>query len=216
MIPQANRIEPRSRSRARSMRCWPPRRSAAGRAGRGRRPRARARGAGRARPRRRSGAALGLPAPRHRQHRRRGHDPAQAGPARQRRVRADGAAYDVGASILERVPFLAGVAREVALRHHERWDGQGYPDGPAAGRDPARSADLRDRRRLRRDDPGAAVPGAADSRRRALAGSERRARPVRPALVRAFVLLADELLAEAAAVSSPSPPRRGTRACARR
>jgi HD-GYP domain-containing protein (c-di-GMP phosphodiesterase class II) len=104
----------------------------------------------------------------------------------------------IGASILERVPFLAGVACDVALCHHERWDGQGYPNG------------------LRQDE----IPLAA--RIFAIAGAYdamTQGRPYRPpltqkaalsqvtsgahgqfdpALVRAFVLLADELLAEAA------------------
>jgi len=34
----------------------------------------------------------------------------------------------IGARILERVPGLAGLARWIR-HHHERWDGQGYPDG---------------------------------------------------------------------------------------
>jgi HD-GYP domain-containing protein (c-di-GMP phosphodiesterase class II) len=104
----------------------------------------------------------------------------------------------MGAAILGRVPSLAGVALDVALHHHERWDGQGYPNG------------------LRRDE----IPLAA--RIFAIAGAYdamTRERPYRsplphgaalsqvaagaygqfdPALVRAFVLLADELLAEVA------------------
>ena len=34
----------------------------------------------------------------------------------------------IGAEILEGIPFL-GKAREIILRHHERYDGRGYPDG---------------------------------------------------------------------------------------
>jgi diguanylate cyclase (GGDEF)-like protein len=35
---------------------------------------------------------------------------------------------EIGARIVERVPGLAGVAHGIR-HHHERWDGQGYPDG---------------------------------------------------------------------------------------
>ena len=104
----------------------------------------------------------------------------------------------MGAAILGRIPSLTGVARDVALHHHERWDGQGYPNG------------------LRQDE----IPLAA--RIFAIAGAYdamTRERPYRaplshdaalsqvasgahgqfdPALVRAFVLLADELLTEVA------------------
>lgn len=35
----------------------------------------------------------------------------------------------LGAQLLERLPYLAGVARDVVLHHHERWSGAGYPHG---------------------------------------------------------------------------------------
>lgn len=38
----------------------------------------------------------------------------------------------IGASILSHDPALA-LAREIALSHHERWDGKGYPHGRPAG-----------------------------------------------------------------------------------
>jgi putative two-component system response regulator len=47
----------------------------------------------------------------------------------------------IGASLLERFPSpLLSMARQIALTHHERWDGSGYPQGlmgediPLAGR----------------------------------------------------------------------------------
>lgn len=35
----------------------------------------------------------------------------------------------LGARVLERLPYLSGVARDVVLHHHERWSGAGYPHG---------------------------------------------------------------------------------------
>jgi HD-GYP domain-containing protein (c-di-GMP phosphodiesterase class II) len=35
----------------------------------------------------------------------------------------------LGARILERIPYLSGLAREVVASHHEAWNGEGYPDG---------------------------------------------------------------------------------------
>lgn len=35
----------------------------------------------------------------------------------------------LGARVLEPLPYLAGVARDVVLHHHERWSGAGYPHG---------------------------------------------------------------------------------------
>jgi putative two-component system response regulator len=36
-----------------------------------------------------------------------------------------------GASLLDRLELAPALAREVALHHHERWDGDGYPHGLA-------------------------------------------------------------------------------------
>jgi ribonuclease P protein subunit RPR2 len=35
----------------------------------------------------------------------------------------------LGERILAQIPYLGGVAREVVVAHHERWDGRGYPLG---------------------------------------------------------------------------------------
>lgn len=35
----------------------------------------------------------------------------------------------LGARLLERLPYLGGIAREIVLHHHERWSGTGYPSG---------------------------------------------------------------------------------------
>jgi HD-GYP domain-containing protein (c-di-GMP phosphodiesterase class II) len=35
----------------------------------------------------------------------------------------------LGATILEGIPYLNGVARDVVLAHHESWGGGGYPSG---------------------------------------------------------------------------------------
>jgi putative nucleotidyltransferase with HDIG domain len=76
----------------------------------------------------------------------------------------------VGAELVRRVVGRASVA-EIVLRHHERWDGSGYPDGLAAERIPT----------------GARVVAVADA---FVAMTERR--PYRPALRVADALCAIE------------------------
>ena len=76
----------------------------------------------------------------------------------------------VGERILRGIPFLQSAASAVRSAH-ERWDGEGYPDGLARRRDPAAVADRVRLRHLGRDDVRPALPGGADARRgRAPAG----------------------------------------------
>jgi HD-GYP domain-containing protein (c-di-GMP phosphodiesterase class II) len=35
----------------------------------------------------------------------------------------------LGANIVDRIPHLSGIARDVVASHHEAWNGQGYPNG---------------------------------------------------------------------------------------
>lgn len=35
----------------------------------------------------------------------------------------------LGANIVDRIPHLSGIARDVVASHHEAWNGEGYPDG---------------------------------------------------------------------------------------
>jgi HD-GYP domain-containing protein (c-di-GMP phosphodiesterase class II) len=42
----------------------------------------------------------------------------------------------LGERIVARIPYLSGVAREVVVSHHERWDGAGYPSGLAGDKIP--------------------------------------------------------------------------------
>ena len=70
----------------------------------------------------------------------------------------------IGERIVAAAPALARVA--LLLRSsHERWDGAGYPDGLAGEAHPARRADRRRRRRVRRDDEPRPYSRAAHARR---------------------------------------------------
>jgi hypothetical protein len=67
----------------------------------------------------------------------------------------------VGVSLLMRLLDLPDVL-EVVRSHHERWDGQGYPDGLVGEADPACGQDRRRRGCLPRDDRAAAISRATE------------------------------------------------------
>ena len=101
----------------------------------------------------------------------------------------------VGGTILEgsSSPLLQQ-AHEIALTHHERWDGSGYPAGPEGRGDPARRAHHLGLRRLRRAALRAPLQGARGRWRTTLAELEaQRGRQFDPALVDAFLELAPTL-----------------------
>ena len=73
----------------------------------------------------------------------------------------------VGAQMLAGSAFaLLEMAEQVALTHHEKWDGSGYPNGHRRGRHPARRAHRGGGRRLRRADARAPVQGGVEQSRR--------------------------------------------------
>ena len=72
------------------------------------------------------------------------------------------------------------LAAEIALTHHERYDGSGYPPGPRGRRDPGRGPDRGRRRRLRRSRLRPPVPARTHPRGRDQDHAEGPRRPVRP------------------------------------
>ena len=73
----------------------------------------------------------------------------------------------IGADILggSEAPSLR-LAEQIALTHHERWDGEGYPRGAARRGDTDRRPDHDGRRRLRHADPRPPPVRAVDRSRR--------------------------------------------------
>ena len=151
----------RARERDRGPRLVPARPLRAPRVAR-RPPRRAARAAGR---RGRDGPPRRDP-PRHRQDR---HPGPRAPEARPRSTtRSAGSSRripQIGDKLLEPLDLLAA-ARPIVRHHHERWDGDGYPDGLAGDGDPARRAHRRGRRLGRGDVVAPALPAAAHARAR--------------------------------------------------
>ena len=97
----------------------------------------------------------------------------------------------IGSEILRHIDFL-DEAKVVVRHHHERWDGQGYPDGLAGEAIPLAArvfavADALDA--LTTDRPYRAACGWADARQVILAGSGSQ---FDPAIVAAYETLPDE------------------------
>jgi hypothetical protein len=124
-----------------------------------------------------------------------------------------------GATALERIPGFAAVAAAVR-GHHERWDGEGYPDGLAGEGIPRVSriitvSDAYEAMTSNRPYRRALDPDAAMRRMRAGAGSQ-----FDPAVVEAFAEVravhppAGRHAGTAGRFARPGPPRRGGKALA--
>ena len=93
---------------------------------------------------------------------------------------------EVGGDLLagSRSPVVQ-LGEVIARTHHERWDGSGLPGRPRRRGDPARRADLRDLRRLRRARVRPPVQGGVGGRGRARRDPRAQRQPFRPAAGRA-------------------------------
>ena len=86
----------------------------------------------------------------------------------------------VGAELLSGASSdVMRMAEEIARTHHERWDGERLPGRPGRRGDPARGADLRGVRRLRRAALRSALQGAVAARRGAGPAAPRPRRALR-------------------------------------
>ena len=84
---------------------------------------------------------------------------------------------------------LLDLAALMALTHHERIDGTGYPARHRRRRDPDRGPDLRDRRRLRRAHVRPRLPAGVPARRGARADGRRPRHAVRRRAARSLLRL---------------------------
>ena len=86
----------------------------------------------------------------------------------------------IGSRILENSSSeILQAGRVIALHHHERWDGAGYPSGLVGRRHSALGAHLRRGRRVRRGDERAAVQACLSQRRSATVAARRQGQALR-------------------------------------